>query len=384
MRNRTKTGKRVEWVSRRGWMRLKIIAVIGTISVGGWLALPHKKHLMDVAHSIVALDTDRGTFDQRRQPREEGYWLSDTRLLILTADEDQTGGVQNGHGHADLLDTSNSTRKRLTGLTNLLNQPEVSLWNPYREGIELSPRRSWLQWVVPNQKERFDWVLAKWDGSQHRRIPYYGRRTTWLDEQLVADIDRDDNNKLGALTVFDAQQPEHISRYAGDSKQAQSILSIYYLEHSKDIQVEDRNGQSFIVTYNAQPSSGKRTQINMFPVALQGKGELRDYQINEQQTAIVYRLVRAESIPFLSLIHRFLPFIPLKSIFTEEPLTEELWVSSINGEGMHEIGDVSIERRDAGHNPETQLTNIQWLPGGNQISLSYKGMLYVVPGEAGK
>jgi hypothetical protein len=50
---------------------------------------------------------------------------------------------------------------------------------------------------------------------------------------------------------------------------------------------------------------------------------------------------------------------------------------------MREIGYVPTDL-DANGNLEGQLTHIEWLPDGKQISFVYHGALYVVPAEPGK
>src|SRR5437763_7225353 len=85
-----------------------------------WLSWPRERLLLALAHPIVAVDTGLDATSAR--PKQTVYWLTASKLLILTTE--QGGQVNHAawHGYAELFDALEKKRTRLTALNTLLSR----------------------------------------------------------------------------------------------------------------------------------------------------------------------------------------------------------------------------------------------------------------------
>lgn len=60
------------------------------------------------------------------------------------------------------------------------------------------------------------------------------------------------------------------------------------------------------------------------------------------------------------------------------PATASIWVSRIDGSGMHCLGSVPIKPDDPAYK---QPGEIRWVPGEKRISFLYHDTLYAIPAD---
>jgi len=115
---------------------------------------------------------------------------------------------------------------------------------------------------------------------------------------------------------------------------------------------------------------------------LPGAPGLCQEKVSPQETAILHYVQATRSQPLRVWLHRILSAVALKPT-----AREELWVSRPDGQGVHLIGYVPAKLNADGsvhdyhEDQKGALANLQWLPGGKQVSFIYAGTLYVVPAE---
>ena len=354
-----------------------IVTAAATMAGGVWLFQPREKWLMEVAKPVVAVDNET---QKSYGSKEETYWLSSTSLLVLAAEDDTLNRQQYQRGHANLFDTTTRVRQRLVGLTHLLNTRAANVWP--RRTIELSPLGTWLLWTAsdPDGSPSDQTVVAKWDGSQYRQIRADNSEMLWLDDGHPAFFEKNEQGETLTLTVCDVRNPHNDRHYAGASKQAQTILSNYYALHPIHIRVGDYgNGPRVIEAYSSQPrtdGSERKVSVHRFPqpptVAVGA------YCYAENQNAMAYQMTTRTVSPMRAWLHRVFP-----AISADPVVSEGIWVSRADGQGMHELGHVP-PLPDAGGQHVDQIYGPEWLPDGKQVSFIYKKMLYVVPAEIGK
>jgi|SRR5579871_621249 len=366
-----RTGKR-KW----GWLAGMVLAGV-TLMIGGWRVWPHKRLLLEVARPIVPLDITCSAFDS--PPNEQAYWLSTNRLLIFTADQGTPGE------HVDLFDIPSHTRTHLNGLTHLLRRPNTSLLGA-RSNWELSPRGTWLHVAQESvtSESGYESLIVKCDGSQYRHIRDPDNLVVgfWLDDQHYVEGYSEESQQVAVLNVSDVEHPANDRHYSAFDAMGSKILSEHYDAHPTRIEMplDYRYGDplSFeIEEYCAQGRDASNVQpLHIYKIALpKDVDRLMDALASPQQTTIIYNLQIARTSDLLTWLHRVVPSVSVKPV-----ITEELWISKSDGQGMREIGHVP-GKVDANGDPEDQLNEVQWLPDGKQVSFIYRDMLYVVPAE---
>ncbi len=128
---------------RRKQPTIAILCCGGAVSVFVliWRLYPRERTLLELARSVTPLDTTLMPFGRQR---EEGRWLTDSRLLIKTTDQTGMASVSNWRGHADLFDIATGTRACLVGLTRRINWG----WLVAPGRLEPSLDGTWLIWII--------------------------------------------------------------------------------------------------------------------------------------------------------------------------------------------------------------------------------------------
>ena len=91
--------------------------------------------------------------------------------------------------------------------------------------------------------------------------------------------------------------------------------------------------------------------------------------ISPDGNRLVWTLLRAYSTPpIFDGIFRLLGM--------RDRVTEELWTSQLNGQGMHEVGFI-----DCNENDHSYSDSIRWTPDGKKLSFIYKDELWTIPVE---
>lgn len=346
--------------------------MVGAVAGSVWLFRPREKWLLEVARPVVTVDVKT---QKSFTSKETNFWLTDTKLLILTGEEDPKKPGEYSHSHADLFDTTTHLRTRLSALTKLLNTLDVSGWQPNRS-LDISPHGTWLEWQTEQDNvEGPTTVIAKWDGTQYRQIHTDNANLFWLDDDHLLEEERGDTGKLLRLTVLDAQNWRKDRNYVGSSPQAQAILAEYYKANPIYIRVgEYRNSPRTIEAYSVEAyASGPERLVSTHPFPQPPSTIVGAYCYDAGQQRMAYQLTVKVTSPVRTWLHKILPAIPIPAHFQEG-----IWISRPDGQGMHELGHVP-EILDAYGNPEAQIYGPEWVPGGKQVSFIYKNMLYVVP-----
>jgi hypothetical protein len=343
------------------------------LAVGLWLAWPHERRLLSVAHPVLKVDMER----------EAWYWLSAHQLLILTTDHENRPGNPHWTGHADLLDTNTHVQTRLEGLSALFAKPDMSPMDP-PANFQLSPNGQKLYWYNQRGSGRTDlWfaAVANLDGTHYREWPDDAMSfpNYWLDSQHYVEAwwkgeNEANYGKVDTVHVFDVENSQDDKIYPVSSSSARALLKQYYDSHPTLVEVDRSSAHPTIEVFRTERRYVRPKQIlRSYPLALPEDASLERNDVNPQQNAIVY-FVRFSKVPsWTAQLHRWFASFPARPI-----VTDGLWISGADGKDFHEIGHVP-SKSDASGAPEEQLTVMEWLPDGKQVSFVYQDTLYVVP-----
>ena len=342
---------------------------------------PRERLLTAMARPLIPIDFDHY--------RDQFCWRSDHQLLLLTTQGDiapvphEDYLVQTvWHGSADLFDISTRARTHLPGLTNLLNRD--STFPVLTRDSLMSPDGRWCLWRVFETSDFSSPRMAYLDGTHYHKWP-----GSPSQDDLFLDADhflqmRDSNPRM---IVRELRDPVQAHRYR-DGKQAEELFVRYAVQHPVYLAVPQPNGvipgdRAEIDTYRSQdrlpfllsksnPRRKAPKPIETRFVPLPESATFYRGQISPQQQSVLYDFRMLSTHPFLAWLHKAIPGIRVKP-----RVTEELWVSRADGQGMHEIGHISMQT-EQNNDLREKLMHVDWLPNGKQISFVYRGMLYVV------
>jgi len=376
--------------------RVVFVSVLGILIASGIVInWPRERLLTSVGRPVIQVDNTR----------EQICWQSNHQLLLLRTEHDETSnGVYGGppatkdwRGSADLFNTDTGARTRLSGLTDLLNR--VGVFPRIGPESFTSPDGTWFLWRSYENGFRGDNSppprVASLDGSHFRTWRHSeNEQDFYLDAQHLVQM----RDHEPVMTVYDLLDPAKDRTYA-KLEQAKAVLEQHAAKHPVFICLfpfcSDRTeGCTEIHTYRTQDYSqliwaagheGEDSPelLKTQELRLPGAPILYQQKVAPQQTALLHYLQVTRSHPLRVWLHRILPSIALKPT-----VTEELWVSRPDGQGMHVLGYVPPKLNADGsvhdyHEDQTgALSNLQWLPDGKQVSFRYEGTLYVVQAEA--
>ena len=337
---------------------------------------------MDKARPVVAVNF----------ARESAVWLSDDRLLIVSTDQEVDSGLdqpgkfipKNWKGHADIFNRITGERTRQSGLTDRLNRTSVF---PGREPsyFVVSPDGAWLLWECANWGD--GWPLpraSRIDGSCYR---------TWDRTRYDESFFLDDRHYVQMtewepmMVVRDLQDPTKDRKYL-DASPTEAVLAQYAVRRPVRIVVADQDyspaGSVEIDSYRTvdrirmilslrDDGHNAPRPVRTHFVKLPEGARLVRADLSSQEQSICYQLQTVRTEPLLAWLHRIIPKIGVKPV-----LTEGLWISRADGQGMREIGHVD-GWNDTHTESEDQLKDIQWLPSGKQVSFVYHNTLYIAP-----
>ena len=343
-------------------------AVLATVAV--W---PRERLLTEVARPVMNVQSAKQTL----------YWLSDHRLLHIATDEfgafvrrPQGRPIwQNWNGSADLIDPVAKTTTQLPALTDLLKRTtEFPARAP--DDFAASPDGEWVLWYTYIQEHsRPSSHVARLDGTYYRKLS-----RTEPDDSFFSDSHRLVQITMvePAMIVYDLKDPSQDRKYE-KSVDARTALAHYALHNlfSSYVTSSDKNerhGYVEIDTYRTAdkvernivwPYSERYVQkpVRAHTLELPRGATFEGGVVSQQQQSIVYHLQISHTSPLLTWLHRLFP-----KYDSGPTLTESLWVSRSDGQGMHEIGHVPAGL-DANGTPHDLLKEIRWLPNGKQISL---------------
>jgi len=343
-----------------------------------WVVSSRERRLMEVARPIKTVEASS----------EKYFWLSGHQLLLL--DTQQEAGVSydtydnrtpvSWQGFADLLDTTTHTQKRLTELTRLLNHTGVKT-----DTFHLSPDGGTVMWQDTSRHEdgRISLCMARSDGTHYRHwTSSADDRAYYLDPRHILQIS--------------ASEPEVIVRDMADAAQDRKFACA---QQARTIVAEDSAVHPIAIGVSASDAHGKRgcAEIGTYrtdegmarmlageepvsalmqpnrkqTVQLPAGATLQEGAASPELDAILYHLHRVHNSLLRTWLHRILPTSVVEALNTDE-----LWISRTDGSALHEIGFLPIETSGGG-TPTYSLTEVQWLPGGKQISFLYHDTLYV-------
>src|SRR5207248_1115695 len=102
--------------------------------------------------------------------------------------------------------------------------------------------------------------------------------------------------------------------------------------------------------------------------------EILDLEVSPDGERLAWVMWRRNRDPLQSFVQRFLP-----RSFVSSPSRWEVWVSSVDGSHLRQIGH---EYLPAPESIETiPILTIQWLPDGKHLSFIYKDVLYMLPAD---
>ena len=261
-----------------------------------------------------------------------------------------------------------------------------------------SPDGTWFLWRSSEDGFRGDNSppprVASLDGSHFRTWHHSeNEEDFYLDAQHLVQM----RDHEPVMSVYDLLDPAKDRTYA-KLKQAKAVLEQHAAKHPVFISLfpfcSDRTeGCVEIHTYRAQDynqliwAAGHEGEDSPRPLKTQvlilpGAPILCEEKVAPQETAILHYVQTTRSHPLRVWLHRTLPAVALKP-----SVTEELWVTRPDGQGLRVIGYVPAKLNANGsvHNyyedQKGALANLQWLPDGKQVSFIYAGTLYIVPAE---
>lgn len=375
--------------TRRNWIRAIVgLTIVGFVCLGILIARQNTPLLMDVAHPVMKVNKDT----------EDTYWIAESRLLIIShlpksafLQQAQNTPTQHGqHCSADLLDIKTGKRNPLEGLTALLEKTKsADIIGPF--DFTTSPDGVWILWI--NFANQYVLCASHLDGSHYRQ--WSGGLTGHFffpDDRHLIQVPDEEHS----ITIRDLIDPTQDRKYTRRN-QAMAALKNYNIHKPDAMNVfdapDEKLGGSVRITTSLRgekllwlfPESARN--INDTEIALPQRAKYIDGIAAPQLNAIGYYLQISQKPALVEVLHRIFPKVAVKPT-----LTEGLWVSNPDGHGMHEIGHVpsvaehkglsdrlTVGFHELAENPNDQLHDIRWLPGGKQISFVYHGTLYVVP-----
>jgi hypothetical protein len=373
----TNGGRWTSLVSKRRMIR--VLVVVGIVLI--W---PRAQWLTDLSRPIVKV----------KAAEEKAVWLSDNRLLLLRTrreasyDEGRKGSAReiDWQGSVDLIDAGTGVRKHLTALTDLLNRSGLKY-----DSFRTSPDGIWVLWENTYAAGHgLPCVyVAHPDGTYCRHWihgSFYNDLELYLDARHIIQV----ADQEPGVIVHNLANPA-LDREYRTPKQAMAIFARYALQHPFVIRVTTDSPQFMIDCIPADSFDVKKNASILFSgssllqdvlkpthtyqLKLPKGATLVQNRVSPQQDSIFYYLEFTRMQPTLAFLHRLFPKVNI-----EPTVTEELWVSRVDGRGMHAIGYVPL-KADPDDIHEEHLQHLQWLPNGTHISFIYGGTLYVTPAE---
>lgn len=359
----------------------------GSLLIGGMAILvalvfalsgPHEPLLTAVAHPVMAMEGS-----------EEICWISNKQLLIVKRDLTNPSQHKYWHGAAELLNVETGVRTPLPGLTKLINGPtQAPIISPLC--FQLSPDGDWLSWTKIGEDTRISPQMAHLDGSGYHHWEREGLVSySYLGAHSLVSVSLLDP-KVALHNPTDAAQDRQYATAAQAKETLRDHAAPYPFYRTVTETRPDADGNRVqIATYRTedrvdlelanfhrtpQGPSPSRTQVGRLP---QG-ATLERGQISPKEQAILYDLTAIQSPAFMTWQNRFFPRIPIHRTYTQG-----LWVSDMEGRGMHEIGHVP-NYPDANGDTTPKLSRVMWLPDGKQVSFVYHHKFYVAPAEIAK
>jgi len=334
-----------------------------------------------MAKPVLKVREDR---DEKSRPMEAVYWLSATMLLIITTEQEgETDGTA-WRGHAELFDTATKQRSRLTALDPILNAPDRPIQLVPLD-FQLSTEGSWLyfRYFRHNANLEFTPIVVNLKSGRVREWKVAESISAfWADDNRYAEVNtvERDNDRGGTDIV------PHISIHDARGSRGDRTIDPVSTEAVNILQPFEQ-GVPIHPTLDAWDTGYGWTQswfqlrngtlVNTssrfyLPV---GAASVDRNDIPTSQFP-VFHLHWYRDLPLLASVHRFLPFVRSPQI-----CEEGLWVESSNGEMLCELGHVASEESWFAAK-DTELNQVQRVPGSNAISFTYKGMVYVLPNSA--
>jgi hypothetical protein len=367
----------------------KTLVILTLAMIGLWLVWPHERLLTTIARPVPGANLGKASVWN-----EDLCWVSSHQLLIVTTVQlgrfgNGNSTNQNWQGYADLLDTDTGARTRLTNLTNLLTRttalPMIGM-----DEFKTSPDGQWLLWdTYAHRTELGRPHVAHLDGSSYREWEEERyEENFFLDSLHLAQIQVRPSGPF--LVVRDLLAPHRDGTYT-TWEQAKAVLAPYIKAQPVFVRVldpatETNPGYITIATYRKEDDLHRELSSDNYigkmlkpiqtrKVKSPGGAGFTVGEVSPNRKWIYYYLVTARTNLLLTWLHRIFPK------FTPKPmLTEELWSSRVDGQGMKEIGHVPLQT-DATDQPESGLSNMDWLPDDKHISFVYRNTLYIVPAE---
>ena len=355
--------------------------LVATVTTG-WRSRPDPT-LIDISHAIGSIDSKKQTWD----------WLSAQELIVVTTDtepDNLLGAVSDEihwQGHVELWNVSTGKRRRLSGLTTLLNRGWVT---PYEipASFTLSPNRTWLVWH--NHQSQDGWpfpAAAHLDGTHFREwnsdTRGYG---FFLDDQHWVEHDV---SKWSSVHIVDLADKRKDRKYPAAAPQAKAILALHAVQqpHFVHVDFSDQKHVVEIATYRTKDWAAfdrslhdHRYQaphpLSKSTLKLPSGTNLFRFggEASPDQSMVLYHLHTEHTNPVLAFQHRILPKVSATHVDTES-----LWVSKADGQGFHEIGHVVVPHHSKEDGEKEELSGVEWIPGSKQVAFVYHKRLYVVP-----
>lgn len=366
---RCSSGRRWIWL-------LAIVTLTGGVAVGLWATRPREKKLLELAKPVL-----RGS--------EDWTWLTDDKLLLLTTEQNGNHVWLNDGGHdwqgrVALYDRKTRLRTELPGLTKLLNRPEISPWEAPRKFV-LSPGGTWLSWINRRTGDGYPFPgAAHLDGTHYRE---------WDRDKMEKNFFSDDRHLVqrtgdrGFLVIVrDLLDAKNDRKYPDASSQARAVLTPEFARRPIDVELESWLAPQGIAVYRSEdilrrlfsyryPKLPVPQPLHCYSLLLPEGAELRLASISPQHQVMLYYFRMSRTSAFRKLLHRFRPKVEMEPV-----VTDELWYSRVDGSGMTEIGQFPDDASDASQSKEQPWEwDVEWLPGGKQISFVYRHTLYVLP-----
>jgi len=338
--------------------------LLGSLVFGLWLSWPRERDLIALADPVVSLKRE-----------EEAYWVSASHLVIITTDHYAIVagkfGVDDWHGHADLISLPSRTRTRLAGLTKLLNRVGVTPMGA-PSNFALSPDGKHLTWRNLQHLGRLSYRIAtaNRDGNEYRECKWLEAEPTfWIDDRHFAEAHFDMFANAAKVHVLDIRDANADCFYEPSSKEAKAILHRYYRSLPSDRVLECVPSEEAhpLIQIGHYRDGERLIGTSTYHVWLPKGARPVERQTSPQMTAMLYDLRFETAPPLLVWLHHFLPGIPANPV-----IIEGLWISWADGTEMREIGHVP------GAHGWQLVEALQWLPDGKQISFTYRNRLYVV------
>ncbi len=321
-------------------------------------------------------------------------WLSDHEVLCLIAEgsSDHAYRLDTRTGQKTPLETLNAAFRAVTpnGETHLSPDGRRLLWTGVRHAQNVwPPSRSGIntRYVLPrpgNYYQDFRVMVTALDGSQQIDRQQGGNlawqpdnrgwmRLIWGNGAPRIQTQTLDSPRLTEQTLSDVT--ETVLKAPGGTYGTRGGLQILGVTPNQHLLTASPApllpGQVYFYDMALTPAA---RPSRTYTVSLPGNYYADTIALSPSGDRLAWKLYghHRSSVSFLNgLLWHLFPNLAQ----SPQPVIG-LWVSRLDGTGMHEVGEMPVPRQDGWN---LSLSDLSWTPDGKRLSFTYDGALWTVP-----